>query len=268
MQYFLELIEPFVGVPALTTATRTRPIQLPDARFQRRQALRRKNYRVDQIWTWAGTVDWGAVAIDIGIPVAAILVPTFIAIGLAKSERERSEATRRADLADREGERRAARADREAERKAAAAAREDERHERYRERRREAGEGVIVTLAQLISIHPGGQSMQSVLGDLRGHIGVYRAWVEPGDHSGDWLGLQHGKGMRLWLAAMGEMDECGGPKLLAPDDLIAVMDRPRRWAQNTIDTFSGWLAGDVSEQVLHAQGAEILAEESATPAAE
>ena len=47
------------------------------------------------------------------MPVVAILVPTFIALGLARAECERAEAVRRADAADREEERRAAAAARE-----------------------------------------------------------------------------------------------------------------------------------------------------------
>jgi|GEM_PF-2439381 len=224
---------------------------------------------MDQIWVWAGTVDWSAVTIDIAIPVLAILVPTFIALSLARAERARAEAVRRADLTDREVERRAATAARETERRAVAAAREAERRERYRDRRREAGAGVIVALAKLISIHPSDPAMQGELADLRGHLGVYRAWIEPDeDHSGDWLALQHTKGMSLWSSAMETIAAQGEINRIADHELPSIMDPARQWAQDTIETFTAWLAGDLGEDVLRRQGAAILASmTSRTPSA-
>lgn len=215
--------------------------------------IQRDNHSVDPIWAWAATVDWSALVVDVGIPVAAILVPTLIAVRLARNERERAEEDRRA-----------ARVEREKERLAAAEARATERLERYRDRRREAGAGVIVSLARLISIYPSDPSMQSVFADFRGHIGVYRAWVEPEeDHSGDWLALQHAKGTWVWSAAMGEIAAKGGINRTADHELIDIMEPARRWAQDAIDTFSAWLAGDLDQQVLRTQGAEIIAAQKA-----
>lgn len=157
---------------------------------------------MEQIWAWAATVDWGAVTIDIAIPVLAILVPTFIALSLARAERERAEAVRIADVADR-AERRAASADREEERRAAAAARQEERRERYRDRRREAAAGGDRGARPTYLDPPVRAGDAGVFADLRGHLGIYRAWVEPDeDHSGDWLALQHTRGMSVWRSAM------------------------------------------------------------------
>lgn len=213
-----------------------------------------QNRGVDGFWAWWGTVDWGGVVVDVGIPVAAILVPTFIAIGLARAESRRAEDDRRAELADREIERRAALADRQ-----------EERREVERERQRKAGEGVIIGLASLISLPPDAPGMRDILAEVRGRIAVYRAWIEHGDLSGDWLALQHGKGMRLFLSAMESIDALAGSNRIAPHEIEAVMEPPRRWAQDAIDTFSGWLSGHVDDEVLRSQGAEILA--SQTPQA-
>lgn len=175
---------------------------------------------MEDVWKFLGEIDWGGVI----IPVFAILVPTIIAIRLAARERS--------------------------------VAREDRieaRAEAAKERRLRASEGVIVGLAHLISVDPKNAPMQERLGELRGRIAVYRAWIEPDDLSGDWLALKHTQGMRLWVIAMESENDAsrGRTDKLGP---------PRQWAQSTIETFSGWLSGQIDVEVLRAEGAEMLAE--------
>lgn len=50
---------------------------------------------------------------------------------------------------------------------------------------------------------------------------------------------------------------------IADHELPSIMEPARQWAQDTIDTFTAWLAGDPGGDVLHEQGAEIFA--SLTP---
>lgn len=177
---------------------------------------------MEDVWKFLCQIDWTGVI----IPVFAILIPTIIAIRLARRERS--------------------------------AAREDRieaRADAAKERRLQASEGVIVGLAHLISVDPTNAPMQERLGELRGRIAVYRAWIEPDDLSGDWLALQHTQGMRLWSIAMESANNISGGQLVN-------LGPPRQWAQSTIETFSGWLSGQIDVEVLRAEGAEMLADRS------
>ncbi len=141
---------------------------------------------------------------DVIIPVAAILVPTMIAVRIARRER--------LDAAE---------ADRQS-------------------RRLEAGAGVIVSLSSFVSVSPLRTDMQSQLAALRGQIAVYRAWAAPGDSSGDWLAIKHSEGMHLWLVALEQINRLGA--LVVTDEMVeasGALHSPRIWAQSTIETFSG-----------------------------
>ncbi|MEV8023647.1 hypothetical protein [Microbacterium sp. NPDC080220] len=184
---------------------------------------------MDEIWAWAAD-DGLRLLGDIIIPVAAILIPTIIAVRVARRERERAESAA-------------------VEERAARAADEQ------RARALAAGGNVISVLASFVSMNPRTIDMHGHLAALRGSIAVYRAWIPIDDISGDWLALKHTQGMKLWGAAM-----------TAPDVTI-VNDQPlfpvalsaaQQWAQDTIETFSGWLRGDTSEAQLSEEGADLL----------
>lgn len=174
-------------------------------------------------WQWLGTVSWGAVVATVLIPIAAIIIPTLIAIGLARRERA------------------------------------DARANSQRERRLAAGAGVILALAPLASLTDLNQPMSERLWDLRARIAVYRAWIEKGDLSGDWLALRHKEGMQLWAAAMFQVQKFGGPDHLDTADLLNTLKAPHDWAATTTEMFSGWLSGNVDTGALQADGARIIA---------
>lgn len=157
---------------------------------------------------------------DIAIPVAAILVPTVIAIWLARSERKSAERSR------------------------------------YLERRTSAAEPVILALAHFISLDPAHEPVQAHLRDLRGRIAVYRTTLALEDAlSGDWLALQHEQGMLLWWSGMQAMDSSGDR---SEAFMLGAFSAGRSWANTTMQTLSGWLAGHVSDDVLQRQGAALM----------
>jgi hypothetical protein len=163
---------------------------------------------------------------DIAIPVAAILVPTAIAIWLARSERKSAERSR------------------------------------YLERRTTAAEPVILSLAQFISLDPVHEPIQAHLRDLRGRIAVYRTTLDTEDAlSGDWLALQHERGMFLWWSAMQAMDSSGDH---SEAFISGAFSAGRSWANTTMQTLSGWLAGHIDDDVLKRQGAALTKEDSET----
>jgi hypothetical protein len=182
---------------------------------------------------WLASVDWGQVAVTIAIPVAAIIVPTLIAIRLARAERrdafETSQRERSEVLATSQ-----------------------------RERRLEAGASVIVALAPLASLFDLDAPMQGHLWDLRARIAVYRAWIEPGDLSGDWLALRHREGMRLWSEAFALVVQKGGPAGIGYDSLLGLLQPAHEWAASMTELFSGWLSGNVTTEALRADGARIM----------
>lgn len=161
------------------------------------------------------------VLADILIPVASILVPTAIAIWLARAERKRGDESR------------------------------------YFERRRQAAEPVVLALAHFVSLDPLAESMQSELRDLRGRIAVYRSSLRASDLlSGDWLALRHADGMRKWATAVDLVQESGGN----PDaELVSQAIEPGHvWANETIELFSSWLAGVATDMDLQQDGARML----------
>lgn len=171
---------------------------------------------------WLASVDWGQVVVTIAIPVAAIIVPTLIAIRLARAERRDALETRK------------------------------------RERSLEAGASVIVALAPLASLFDLASPMQGHLWDLRARIAVYRAWIEPGNLSGDWLALRHREGMRLWSEAFMSIAQKGGPTAVDYDTLLSVLQPAHEWAASMTELFSGWLSGNVTTETLRADGARIV----------
>lgn len=172
--------------------------------------------------TWAWLADDGLRLIgDVLIPVAAILVPTTIAVRLARRER----------IASEEGERRG--------------------------RRLQAGAEVISSLAPFISADPLHHDMHAQLARLRGSIAVYRAWTEKGDFSGDWLSLKHTEGMKEWQSALQEIT-APRRRPLTEDEAFAVLDPARRWASDMIESFTGWLSGHTDDEVLKREGAALI----------
>lgn len=178
-------------------------------------------------WEWAAAVNWWEVLKDAAIPVAAILIPTWLAVRMSKGERE------------------SARLDGE------------------RERRLDAGAGIIVALAPLASMSAVHQSLQEPLWDLRARIAVYRAWISVDDISGDWLALRHREGMILWAHALDIIDAAGGPNAITDDQLLEFLSPAHQWAATTTEMFSGWLSGHVKTEALQNDGARIL--EALTP---
>jgi hypothetical protein len=163
------------------------------------------------------------IVVDIAIPVLSILVPTIIAIWLARRERLGGDESR------------------------------------YLERRRQAAEPVILALAQFVSLDPLNEPLQSQLRDLRGRIAVYRASLRPADVlSGDWLALRHSSGMTMWADAVDLLQESGGNP--QADLVNAAVDPGRRWANDTIEMFSSWLAGMTTDIALQHDGAILLEE--------
>lgn len=192
---------------------------------------RRRGYRdpVDDFWTWAAD-DGLRVLGDIIIPVAAILIPTTIAVRVARSERERAELAAVEDRVARAADEQRARA-------------------------LTAGGNVISVLASFVSMNPRTMDMHGHLAALRGSIAVYRAWISMGDISGDWLALKHTEGLKLWVAALEAPDVfIDGPSPAFPVALAAA----QQWAQDTIETFSGWLRGDTPETQLQSEGGSLL----------
>lgn len=204
--------------------------------------------------TWLTTVNWGNVAIDIAIPVAAILVPTIIAVRLSRSERRHAEADRQEErriaLEDRENARRAAIEDRQEERRAA-------ENDRRLERRLEAGAGVIVAVAPLASMQLN-QPVQQHLWEFRARLAVYRAWISADDRSGDWLALRHREGMTLWSEADRTMDAIGGPAAISVEGMLDLLRPAHEWAASTTEMFTAFLSGHAGDVDLLRDGARIM----------
>lgn len=158
---------------------------------------------------------------DVVIPVAAILIPTVIAIRLARSERHNAT------------------------------------HDRKIERRLQAGAEVITALAPLASIRAD-QPIQEHLWKLRSAIAVYRAWLDRSDPSGDWLALRHREGMTLWSQAMSRINRLARPDAVTPEGMVELLEEQWAWAAHTTEMFTGYLSGHVPEKDLLADGARIL----------
>lgn len=207
-----------------------------------------------ELGTWLTTINWGDVAIDVAIPVAAILIPTIIAVRLSRSERRHAEADRnderRVALEDRETARRAAIEDRQEERRAAA-------NDRRLERRLEAGAGVIVAVAPLASMRLD-QPVQQHLWKFRAQLAVYRAWISTDDRSGDWLALRHREGMTLWAEAARTIETIGGPTAISVDGMLELLKPAHEWAALTTEMFTAYLSGHATDDDLLRDGKRIL----------
>ncbi|MGR0320418.1 hypothetical protein [Agromyces sp. ZXT2-3] len=172
---------------------------------------------------WLESVNWWDVIKDVLLPALGILIPTSIAIYLARNERvaaERSHAI---------------------------------------ERRLAAGSEILRVLSRMVTMNGVAEPMRDTLRDLRGSVAVFRASSGKEVLAGDWLALQYQQGVWLWSVAMHTIDESGGPGALGDDELDSIMSPPRTWAQTTLETFSGWLSGNLGDQVLVKQGADIVA---------
>lgn len=174
---------------------------------------------------------------DVVIPVFAILVPTLIAVRLAKRERTESRLAARSERDD--------------------AADKDERS-----RRLEAGKDVIVALAGMVSFDPLHENVRPILSEIRARIAVYRAWSPDPDVSGDWLVLKSNEGNLLWARVFAQIDEAS--QSIAPgyepgaDWVFSVAHEAHAWASETVDTFSRWLRGDISDQALLEEGQALI----------
>lgn len=158
------------------------------------------------------------VAIDVLIPVAAILIPTLISIGLYRAER----------------------------REAA--------NDRARERRLEAGAEIARALAPLGTIDGTSEDMRPLLADLRGRITIYRAWTTTDDIVGDWLALRYKEGMRTWTSTLAAFD----PNGMSYEQVLQAQRPAHDWSASTAEMFTGWLAGHVTTEQIRTDGARIL----------
>lgn len=171
-------------------------------------------------WEWLAA-NWPDVVKEFALPAAAILIPTIIAITLAR--RERVSASENA----------------------------------ARQRKLDAGAQILLALAPLASMQADERNMQQHLWDLRARVAVYRAWISPDDISGDWLAYRHKEGMLLWVTAMYVIDALGGPSKISDQQLVEFLGPPHRWAAMTSEMLAGWLRGDVVERDLAMDGERI-----------
>lgn len=159
------------------------------------------------------------LAIDVLIPITAILVPTLISLGLYRAER-----------------------------KSAAA-------DRATERRLEAGAEIARAIAPLGSFNGVSGDMQPIISDLRGRITIYRAWTDPDDIVADWLALRFKQLMQVWGDTLGSFDPSG----MELGDIMEAQRPAHNYSAETAELFTGWLAGHVSIDTIRTDGARILA---------
>lgn len=174
------------------------------------------------ILDWFNSVDWLALLERAGLPIVAILASTGVAIWLARRER-------RDALAD-----------------------------RRKERRLEAGAGVLVALAPLTSFSDLDEPMQAHLWEIRARIAVYRAWIDADDRSGDWLALRHREGMLLWNRTLAAVSREGGMSRITVDALLAALAPAQAQMHLTTEMFTQWLSGHMEIDELLRDGARIL----------
>ncbi|MGX1932056.1 hypothetical protein [Microbacterium resistens] len=167
------------------------------------------------------------LAIDVLLPIAAILVPTFISIGLYRAER------------------RAAAAD------------------RARERLLEAGAEIAKALAPLATFNGIAEDLKPILSEVRGRITIYRAWSTPDDIVSDWLPLRFRELMAVWSDTLGAIEPAG----MHLGEIMEAQRPAHSSAAVMVETFTGWLAGHVTIEQIREDGARILREhpEFATP---
>lgn len=160
------------------------------------------------------------LATGILIPVAAILVPTFISIGLFRAER----------------------------RSAAA--------DRARERRLEAGAEIAKALAPLATFNGISEDIKPILSEARGRITIYRAWTTPDDIVSDWLPLRFRELMAVWRDTIGPIN----PEGLGLGEIMEAQRPAHKASGDMIEMFTGWLAGHVTIEQIREDGARILRE--------
>lgn len=178
-------------------------------------------------WSWLAHVNWWEVVRFAVIPIAAILIPTVIAVRLSRTERLAAERSR------------------------------------YLATRLAASEGVMRSLASMISFDPDNELLRDEKGAFRAHVAIYRTALVGTDLlSGDWLGLKFTEGMQLWENGLLELQHRRGFGPVDEATKFEVLDPPRRWASNTMETLSGWLGGHVSDEVIAAEAAALYASQT------
>ncbi|PMC04145.1 hypothetical protein CJ226_09065 [Microbacterium sp. UMB0228] len=159
------------------------------------------------------------LAIDVLIPIAAILVPTLISIGLYRAERKSAAADRAA------------------------------------ERRLEAGAEIARAIAPLATFDGTSADMRQIISDLRGRITIYRAWTAPDDIVGDWLALRFKQLMKVWGDTLGSFDPAG----MSIGQVMDAQSAAHDYSAETAELLTGWLAGHISTETIRQDGANILA---------
>ncbi|TFC54569.1 MULTISPECIES: hypothetical protein [unclassified Cryobacterium] len=178
-----------------------------------------------EVVAWFLSVNWWEVTMSVAIPVAAILIPTVIAVRLARNERSVSVRSH------------------------------------YLERRHGAARGVIVALSDMISMDPTAEMVEPLLRGLRGSIAVYRASLTADDAvSGHWLVTRQLQGAELWTAAHGRLAFELARRTLSTGDTAQILQPAHMWAHDTMETFSEWLSGQVQDADLQADSARLIAE--------
>lgn len=110
----------------------------------------------------------------------------------------------------------------------------------------------------MVEIGGAASPMRDSFRELLGSIAVYRASLGKDTLSGEWLALQHHQGLWHWSQAVSYLDEVGGSNAITDDEFDEIMAASRGWAQDTFDTFTGWMSGSVSDAVLAFQGRAII----------
>jgi hypothetical protein len=160
------------------------------------------------------------LAIDVLIPLAAILVPTLISIALYRAERKSAAADRAA------------------------------------ERRLESGSEIARAIAPLASFDGVTGDLRPIVAELRGRITIYRAWTTPGDIVGDWLALRFRKLMSVWGSTLGSFE----PEGMTLTAIMDAQRPAHDYSAETAEMLTGWLSGNVPTETLRADGAKLLAE--------
>lgn len=175
---------------------------------------------------------WVEVLIDVAIPVAAILVPTWIAVRLARSERKHAAAARAEDQ------------------RGAEAMRESERRDRVLE-------DLIAAYGFFISAHPTWDAWKPAMQLLRARV-VLLQTLPTGRTLGEWLAtrFQH-------VGAPAMSHAMSNPYADTPEsDEYLQWGRPLSdWAQEEINTVAGWLRGELTDEKIRA----LLAQASPVP---
>lgn len=167
-------------------------------------------------------MDWIPLAADLIVPALSILVPTGVAIWLARRERQ------------------------------------DNRASLQRERLLSAAAPLFVDLAELIHLDPVRQDFRPALSTMRAHIASFRAALDREDSlASDWLGLRHREGMHLLEAAATPIQGPSGMRIAQYDE--AGPERVQAWSNTTMQQLQGWISGEVQADWIRSDGARIIA---------